>query len=67
MLSLGLWRWYIYITINILDIYLKNDVSETGFCLRLQVKPTELGAIDIASLCLRTICKAASVRLIATI
>jgi hypothetical protein len=24
----------------------KHDVSETGFCLRLQVKPTQLGPID---------------------
>jgi hypothetical protein len=27
----------------------KNNVSETGFCLRLQVKPTLLGPIDRAS------------------
>jgi hypothetical protein len=27
----------------------KHDVSETGFCLRLQVKPTQLGPIDRAS------------------
>jgi hypothetical protein len=46
MLSIGLWRWYINITIMILDIilrpafYLKYDVSETGLCLRLQVEPT---------------------------
>jgi hypothetical protein len=39
----GLWRWYINITITILDIihrpvfYLKHDVSETGFYLRLKV------------------------------
>jgi hypothetical protein len=36
-------------TITILDIihrhvsYLKHDISETGFCLRLQVQPTQLG------------------------
>jgi hypothetical protein len=24
----------------------KHNVSETGLCLRLQVKPTQLGAID---------------------
>jgi hypothetical protein len=30
----------------------KDNVSETGFCLRLQVKPTQLGRIDIASPCL---------------
>jgi hypothetical protein len=27
----------------------KHDVSETGFCLRLQVKPTQLGPIERAS------------------
>jgi hypothetical protein len=26
--------------------YLKHDVSETGFCLRLQVELTQLGPID---------------------
>jgi hypothetical protein len=26
--------------------YLKQNVSETGFCLRLQVKPTQLGLIE---------------------
>jgi hypothetical protein len=30
----------------------KHNVSETGFCLRLQVKPTQLGPIDRASPCL---------------
>jgi hypothetical protein len=41
--SIGLWRWYINITITILDIiyrlvfYLKHGLSETGFCLPLQV------------------------------
>jgi hypothetical protein len=45
MLSIGLWRWYINITITILDIihrfvlYLKHDESETALCLRLQVEP----------------------------
>jgi hypothetical protein len=39
MLSVGLWRWYINITITILDFikrlvfYLKHGVSETEFCL----------------------------------
>jgi hypothetical protein len=28
----------------------KHNVLETGFCLRLQVKPTQLGSIDRASL-----------------
>jgi hypothetical protein len=32
----------------------KHNVSETGFCLRLQVKPTQLGTIDRASPCLPT-------------
>jgi hypothetical protein len=32
----------------------KHNVSETGFCLRLQVKPTQLGQIDRASSYLRT-------------
>jgi hypothetical protein len=27
----------------------KHNVSETGFCLRLQVKPTQLGPTDTAS------------------
>jgi hypothetical protein len=33
--------------------YLKHDVSETWFCLRLQVVPTQLDAIDRASRCLQ--------------
>jgi hypothetical protein len=37
-----------------LDIYLKHDVSDVGFCLHLQVKFTHLGPIDKAILCLRT-------------
>jgi hypothetical protein len=32
----------------------KNKVSETGFCLHLQVVPTQLGTIDRASPYLRT-------------
>jgi hypothetical protein len=36
--------------------YLKHDVSETGFCLSLQVNTTQLGSIDTASLCLRNFC-----------
>jgi hypothetical protein len=35
-------------------VYLKHDISETGFCLRVQVELTQLDAIDRASLCLRT-------------
>jgi hypothetical protein len=51
--------WLLFnITITVLDIirrpvfYLKLNVSETGFCPRLQVEPTQLGAIDRASLSL---------------
>jgi hypothetical protein len=48
MRSVGLWRWYINITITILDIihlpvFIENDVFQTDFYLRLQVKPTQLG------------------------
>jgi hypothetical protein len=32
----------------------KHNVSETGFCLRIQVKPTQLGPIDRASPYLRS-------------
>jgi hypothetical protein len=45
---------YHHITVTILDViddpvfYLKPDVSETGFCLCIQVEPTQLGQIDIA-------------------
>jgi hypothetical protein len=35
--------------------YLKLYVSETGFCLRLQVGPTHLGQLDITILCFRTV------------
>jgi hypothetical protein len=44
------------ITVIILDIiylsvsYLKHNVSESGFCLRLQVEPTQMGLIDSYSL-----------------
>jgi hypothetical protein len=47
-------------TIKILDIihrpvfYLKHDISDAaGFCLRLQVEPTQVGPIDRAGLCRR--------------
>jgi hypothetical protein len=55
MLSIGLWEMYITITITILDIvhrpvfYLKQDVSETGFCLRIQVE-TETSSFYWANL-----------------
>jgi hypothetical protein len=32
----------------------KHNVSQTGFCLRLQVKPTQLGPIDRANPYLQT-------------
>jgi hypothetical protein len=60
MLSIGLWRWYINITITILDIihrsclFLKHDVPETGFPLRLQVDPTHLDITNETGLCLRS-------------
>jgi hypothetical protein len=59
MLSIALWRWYINITITILNIihrpvlYLKHSLSETGFCLHLQVVHTQLSQIGRASLSLR--------------
>jgi hypothetical protein len=34
--------------------YLKHKVSDTGVCLRVQVKPTQFGPMHRASLCLRT-------------
>jgi hypothetical protein len=61
MLCIGLWRWYVNITITILDIiqrpvfYLKYDVSETAFCLRLQVESTQLCPTDRDSLCLTSL------------
>jgi hypothetical protein len=33
------------------DFYLKHNVSETGFCLHLQVEDTQLGPEDRANLC----------------
>jgi hypothetical protein len=47
------------ITTTILNIInrpvfcLKNNVSETGFCLRLPVEPAQLSPIDKPSLCFR--------------
>jgi hypothetical protein len=61
MLSIGLWRWYINITITVLDIihrpvfYLKHNFKETGFCLSLQMETTQQGPIYRDSLCVRTI------------
>jgi hypothetical protein len=33
-------------TLSIVLFYLKHNVSETGFCLHLQVDPSQLGSID---------------------
>jgi hypothetical protein len=33
--------------------YLKHVVMDTGFCLRFQVEPTQVGPLSRASLCLR--------------
>jgi hypothetical protein len=58
MLSIGLWWWYINITITILHIihrpvsYLKHNILETEFFLRRQVEPTQMGPLEAASLCL---------------
>jgi hypothetical protein len=52
------YKYYCFWTLSIvlslskniaLFIFSKHNVSETGFCLRLQVKPTQLIPIDIAS------------------
>jgi hypothetical protein len=32
--------------------YLNHDVSETDFCLRLQMKPTQMGPMETTSVCL---------------
>jgi hypothetical protein len=53
--SKSLWWWYISTNIMFLDVihspvYIsKHNISETGFCFRLQVKPTQLGPIDRTS------------------
>jgi hypothetical protein len=55
-----------FMTIAILDIvhrpvtYLKHDISETGFCVRLQVEASKLGLIERDSLCVRTPTKSKS-------
>jgi hypothetical protein len=62
IISKSLWRWYISTSIMFLDIihrliYLKkpssfffrHKVSETGFCPLPQVKPTQLGPINIVT------------------
>jgi hypothetical protein len=40
-------------TKNIVLFIFQNNVSETAFCLRLQVNPTQLGLINRASPYLR--------------
>jgi hypothetical protein len=48
-------------TITILDIihspafYLKHEFSETEFCLLFQVEPIQMGQIERACSCLRTL------------
>jgi hypothetical protein len=37
-----------------LAFYRKHDVSESGFCLRLQADPIQMDPVDRGSLCLRT-------------
>jgi hypothetical protein len=40
----------VFLDIIHLPVYIsKHNVSETAFCLRLQVKPTQLGPMDRAS------------------
>jgi hypothetical protein len=42
----------------------KHDVSETGFCLRLQVKSSNLGPIDRANLYLQTRIQSPKLRIV---
>jgi hypothetical protein len=50
--------WTLFIVLSLSKIrpvyFSKHNISETGFCLRLQVKPTEWGPIDRSSPYLRT-------------
>jgi hypothetical protein len=46
-----------WILSTVLYFNLNHDVSETGFCLRLQVEPTQVGPIDRTNLCLRLLAK----------
>jgi hypothetical protein len=34
--------------------YLKHGISETGFCISLEVEPTQMGPTERAAFCLRT-------------
>jgi hypothetical protein len=53
--SMGLWRWCINIILTIMVIthrpvfYFEHNVSEIGFCLRLQVEPSQMGPLGTAS------------------
>jgi hypothetical protein len=38
-------------------VFIKNNISETGFCLRLLLEAIQLGPLDTASLCLRFFCR----------
>jgi hypothetical protein len=63
MLSIGLWRWYVNVTVTNLDIthrplfYLEDNVSETESCPSIQVKCIQLGPtlVDRARLYLRNV------------
>jgi hypothetical protein len=41
-------QWQTSWTLSIVQILIKNDISETGICLRRQAKPTLLGSFDSA-------------------
>jgi hypothetical protein len=51
MLLIQLCFWMLSI---VLFLFKKHNITETGFCLRLQVGPSQLGPIDRASPYLRT-------------
>jgi hypothetical protein len=50
------WTFFIVLSLskNRPVYFSKHNVSDTGICLRLQVKPTQLGPINRASPYLRT-------------
>jgi hypothetical protein len=56
--STGVWRWYVDITVTILDIiqnpvfYLKQNISKTGFGHLFKIEHSKLGPIYRDSLCL---------------
>jgi hypothetical protein len=61
MVSIGLCRSYITITIRNMDIghrpvfLFESQRYASGFCTRLQAEPTHFGRIDEASPCLRKV------------